>query len=96
MTPLDDTHKGLLLALARNTNDGPAKMAYADYLMEINNPGHIIVLNYRIHEWPVWVPGANWGWRLPWLEGKTEYKQISHHLRRIKWILTQYAEGRVK
>lgn len=101
MTEIDSEHRGLLLAIAKNTNDKPAQRAYADWLQERGNAGWLIVLNYKIQEWPVWEKGTkddSWRsyWRLPWLTGRIPYQSISHHLRRMKYILTEYAEGRVE
>lgn len=100
---IDTDHAALLKAVARNTNDKVVQKCYADFLMERNNPGWLVVLNYPIQDWYVkdcedveWT----WGrlpagyWRLPWLEGRVRRGWISHHLTRIKYILTEYAEGR--
>lgn len=100
MTPLDDTHKGLLLALSRNTNDKGAILAYSDFLMEIGSPGWIITRNYRLHDWPLYHrdTGANYGYKLCWLDGYVpyDYRLSNHHLRRAKYVLKAYAEGNVQ
>jgi uncharacterized protein (TIGR02996 family) len=103
MLPVGEEHAALLKAVAKNTNDRIIQKAYADWLMEQGSAGWIIVLNYKIHEWPVWEkvkhddsewPYYDTFWRLPWIEGRVPCTSISHHLRRIKHILTEYAEGR--
>lgn len=100
MTPIDDTHKGLLLALSRNTNDKGAVLAYCDYLQEQSNPGWLIVKNYRLHDWPLYhrETVAVCGYKLCWLDGYVpyDYRQSNHHLRRAKYVLKSYAEGNVK
>lgn len=81
MTAIDSTHAALLRGIARNTNDDTAKKVYADWLMEQGNPGWVIVLNYRIQDWPIACTRAGETkkgrtryyshdhWKLPWLDG---------------------------
>ncbi len=101
MTPICSEHAMLLRALAHNTNDKTALKAYADWLMERGNPGWLIVLSYKVHDWFVFEirkSQQDWNifyWRLPWLNGVVKRSDTTHHLQRIKYILNCYADGKV-
>lgn len=102
MTPICTEHAALLRALARNTNDKVGQKAYADWLQERGNPGWIIVANYPIQDWfrQGRFEGGETGYKVLWLDGYIPYDQMPgdvrrHHLRRIKFILGCYANGKV-
>jgi uncharacterized protein (TIGR02996 family) len=103
MTPIDSEHAALLKKVAANTNDQIAQKVYADWLMEHNNPGWVIVLNYRIQDWPIWCDEngvtsrgrvRSWNyryWKLPRLDGVVVDPAVSDPRSRIKKILNLYA-----
>ena len=106
MTPIDSEHAALLKGIAKNLNNATARKVYADWLQERGNPGWIIVANYPLEQWPVWVgtspraTGTRRGnassehWRLPWLEGEFHRdNRISNPKQRVKAILLAYANG---
>lgn len=109
VTPIDDEHAALLKGLADNTHNPELIRAYSDWLQENGSPGWLIVNNWPIWEWSRYVKyqdlpstlkndrsfwGSGSAFAIPWLPGVVEISRTSHHLQRIKRVLTEYAEGR--
>lgn len=109
MTPICDEHRALLRAVAKDIADEGAILAYSDWLQERQSPGWLIVANYNIVDWPVWMGGKtgwrqhHWmkgdcheNWKLPWLSGMIYFDHwVQQPRHRIKQILTKYANGEV-
>lgn len=103
MSPICSEHAALLRAVAKNTNDHGARDAYTDWLQEHSNPGWLIVQSYLPQDWATFVnqgiaewPDFTEWWRLPWLLGSVEIPPLNHPLQRVKAILTEYANGKVR
>ena len=109
MTEINDEHAALLKGLADNTNSTELIRAYSDYLQENGSVGYLVVNHWPIWEWSRYVKYQDlpptlksdrsfWGshstFLIPWLPGVVEISRTSHHLQRIKRVLTEYAEGR--
>ncbi len=52
LTELTDKHRSFLRTIAKNLNNQPAILAYADFLQDDGNPGHLIVQSYAPVDWP--------------------------------------------